>query len=154
MLVFCFINIQSLDCESSVTIILKNMNGGFYQGQTVKLTLKSRGEVLEMISDEKGEVTFTLPCNTIYNLTISNYTETVEIKSPEHARSRSVRTLSYPPDMIAKEKVFAMNLVEQGLVDQTASELPDTFTALCQPQKIKNIFRQPALPYKIFMANH
>jgi hypothetical protein len=127
MLVFCFINVQSLDCESSVTIILKNMNGGFYQGQTVKLTSKSGGEVLEMISDEKGEVTFTLPCNTIYNLTISNYTETVEIKSPEHARSRSVRTLSYPPDMIAKEKVFAMNLVEQGLVDQTASELPDTF---------------------------
>jgi len=129
---------QAQDCESSITIVLKNMNGGFYKGQKVTLTAKAGGASFEVISDAKGEATFSLPCNTIYNLTASNYTKTKEVQLPDFAGGHSMRTLTYEPDMAAKEKLFSMNPAEQAAVDKTAAALPDTLlmktSAMIQPK--------------------
>lgn len=144
-LVFQFIlfSLQSQDCESAVTVKLENMNGGVYKGQTVMLTNKSGGAVFEKISDENGEVVFSLPCNTIYNLTVSNYSRTREIRVPESNGMTSTFKLSYEPNNIEKQKSFAMSKVEKIEVDKTVSALPDTFfmkSSVMTTPKVKNHF--------------
>ncbi len=115
---------KSQDCESKIAIGLKNIQGGVYARQKVTLTNKVDGTILTQLSDEKGEVVFAVPCEILFELTIANYTKTMKILSSKGGMSK--RTLSYEPNMAAKEQQFAMSAEEKAEVDNTANALPDT----------------------------
>jgi len=144
---FWFSNVNSQDCEAFVKIILKNINGGFYRDQTVKLTSKLGGTVFEMVSDAKGEATFKLPCNTVYDLTVSNYSKSKELRVPEKAGMVTERKLTYAPDMIAREKAFAMSAAEVELLDISVTVMPDTFF-------VKNAIMETPANKEYFSATH
>ena len=125
-LLICFSNCYAQDCESYIKIILKNTKGGYYQGQTVKLTPKYEGIKAEEISDKNGQTVFKVRCKTEYTLTISNYSKKENIISPEFENMESVETFNYSPDMLAKEKLFAASPIDKELIDEAASALADT----------------------------
>ncbi|HLP12128.1 MAG TPA: hypothetical protein VK177_09375 [Flavobacteriales bacterium] len=124
----CVLNAFSFaqDCESSFKIILKNFEGGFYKGQTVTATIKGTTKKYEVISNEKGEAVFNLPCNTTCLVTASNYTRTREVQTPGFKGGQTMTAFTYEPDAIAKEKEFAMNDSEKAGVDKVISSLKDT----------------------------
>jgi hypothetical protein len=79
----------------------------------------------------------TVPCGELFDLTISNYTKIVEIESSKGGMTR--HTFSYEPNMVEKEKLFAMNPTEIADVDKTFAALPDTTImkgAIMPPPKI------------------
>lgn len=112
-------------CESEITINLKNIRGGIYAGETVVFSSDTEGKFTQ-ISDANGKVKFTLPCDTKFKVTISNYTREVEMRSPEHSGGWAVRNFSYEPDMKEKEHAFAMEESDKAKVDISANRLPDT----------------------------
>ncbi|MEI6124106.1 MAG: hypothetical protein WCQ95_10830 [Bacteroidota bacterium] len=143
ILMFTSFVARAQDCESSVTIVLKNIDGGIYQGQKVTLTPKAGGVAVVATSNAKGEADFTLPCNIIYSITVTNFAGSKEVQSPEFEGGRSIRTLAYEPDMREKEKLFAMTTAEQAEVDKTALTLPDTLfmkSTIMAPPKLSEYF--------------
>lgn len=112
-------------CTSQVSITLENNRGGFYANQKVTLKAKSGAPEIQQISNAAGVVTFSLPCQTAYTVSISNYARSFELISPK-AGGHAMQTVAYAPDMQAKAKLFAMNNAEMAEVDQTALLLPDT----------------------------
>ena len=125
LLIF-FLNSESIsqECESTIEIQLKNIDGGVFANQKVTLSTKLDGTTYNQNSDVLGKVSFNVPCNTLFDVFVSNYTDKNEIQSP---RSGLVQqTLSYEATMVAKAKEFEMNLAEISKVDQTATLLPDT----------------------------
>ncbi len=112
------------DCESDIEFQLKNIAGGFFPDQKVSLTNKADGKTFIQSSDKFGVVAFKVPCNTIFDLTISNYADKSVIKSP--AGGRLKRTLAYESNMIALSKAIKMTPAEISKVDFTANQLPDT----------------------------
>ena len=112
------------ECSYSVELQLKNINGGFFPGQEITLTNKTDGTIYTLNSDASGSALFKVPCNTIYNVTISNYTKKIEIKATEGGRLK--RVLSYEANMVEKDKFFAMNDVQKNEVNQNAQQFADT----------------------------
>lgn len=134
----------SQNCESSITILLKNKTGGVFANQTITLTSKAGDIKFELISNQKGEAPFTVPCNMIFDLSISNYTKKKEIKIPENP-VQFTRTISYESDMAKKENLFALDSLEMAEVDKTAATLQDTFymkgSAMAAPASPKHFTR-------------
>lgn len=115
------------DCQSTVKLVLFNISSGtHFKGETVELSGSSSDTVYRQTSDGKGEVTFLLPCNERFDVTISNYASKDEIMTPQRANSSSTRTYSYEADMIQKRKDFAMDDEQKAAVDKAFANLPDT----------------------------
>ena len=112
------------DCESTVVLRLQNINGGFFKGQKVTLTSKVDGKAYSQLSNDKGEATLNVPCSEMFELSIPNYTKKVEVESPKNGMTR--QTLSYPADMLQREKLMTMTPAEQLLVDKHSQSAPDT----------------------------
>jgi hypothetical protein len=125
-------------CESIIVIKLENNRGGFFQGQKVTLTSKADGSTtFTQSSNDRGEAIFTVPCGELFNLTISNYTKTVEIESSNGGKI--TQNFAYAPDMIQKQKLLAMNGTEQAALDKAFETLPDTSrVAAVMPAPAKN----------------
>lgn len=117
--------IQAQDCESTVEIKLRNVDGGSFPSQKVILTSKVDGKTYEKSSNAFGDVSFNIPCKMVFEVSVSNHTDKYEIRSPA-AGSILTRTLSYEADMIEKEKAFKMTAVEISKVDLTGSSLQDS----------------------------
>lgn len=117
--------IHGQDCESTIEIKLRNVDGGSFPGQKVILTSKVDGKIYNKSSDAFGDVRFIIPCKMFFEVTVSNHTGKYEIRSPL-AGSILTRTLSYEADMIEKEKAFKMTAVEISKVDLTGSSLQDS----------------------------
>lgn len=112
-------------CESSIGLKLENNKGGVFSGQVVKLIDKSSKKEYVSKTDAKGDVLFTVPCKTKFDLNISNYTKKVELLSPAEG-GRSMQTLNYSPDMVQKTALFAMSDAEKASVDKMVAALKDT----------------------------
>ncbi|MBD77739.1 MAG: hypothetical protein CL840_02205 [Crocinitomicaceae bacterium] len=89
-------------CEISYTVILENRKGGFYAGQKIAFYSKSGELKFEQTSNAKGTAEFTLPCNSTYDLRVSNYTGSKEVRIPSFNGAQMKKRMSYEPDMIAK----------------------------------------------------
>lgn len=118
---------QAQDCQSTIKLVLFNISsGGHFSGQTVELISTKTSLEYKQTSDAKGEVTFILPCDERFEVTISNYASKEEIVTPARANSSSTRTYSYEADMIQKRKDFAMDDTQKAAVDKAMASLPDT----------------------------
>jgi hypothetical protein len=111
-------------CESIIELQLKNIDGGVFANQKVTLTSKTDGKTYSQNSDGLGIVSFDVPCNILFDVAISNYSDKNEIKSKSGGRVKQI--LSYEADMLDKTKDFAMSPAEKIKVDQSAKQLPDT----------------------------
>ncbi|MFT5780546.1 MAG: hypothetical protein ACI837_003508 [Crocinitomicaceae bacterium] len=116
---------SSQGCESTIKLILNNIKGGVYSNQTVTFKGKSSGDSFTKKTDGDGTVSFDLPCDQTFDVTISNYTREVEMHSPANAGSRATRKFGYEPNMAEKDKSFAMNDVQKSAVDMAAEKLPE-----------------------------
>jgi len=112
------------NCQSVISISLHNIKGGVYGNQLVELTSLSDGKSYTEISNAKGEVSLTVPCEQLFDVKISNYTSKEQVMSP---KSGTVSFgLEYEPNMAEKDAIFAMNSSEMILVDNLMKSLPDT----------------------------
>ena len=131
------------DCQSTVILKLNNISTGeFFSNQTVEVVSISSTKVYTGITDIHGEVSFQLPCDERFNVTISNYADLVEIKSPSHANSKYTRNFSYEANMLEKREMFAMNETQKKVVDRAVANLPDTTfihgSRMRQPRDVVN----------------
>lgn len=115
---------KSQDCSTTITIKLNNINGGYHIGQKVTLTSKSDGKKYEQNSNNIGEVTLIVPCNEIYELTIPNYANRIEMQS--HNGGTMKKTLTYSATMVENAKNFALTDAEKVSIDKVAEKLPDS----------------------------
>jgi len=128
-LVFIVITINyslAQDCLSSVNIKLKNTNGGVYANQTVTLTSKVDGKIFSQKSNASGEVELMIPCDQMFDVTITNYTRKKELLSAKTETGKVSRTFTYEPDMASKDQFFEMNEQEKNSIDAFAKGIPDT----------------------------
>lgn len=116
--------IASRACDSVIIFRLENNRGGVYANQKVQLISRADGKVYAAISNASGDATLTVPCLEMFDVTIGNYTKRVEVEAKENGRS--TYTLSYAPDMLQKQKAFALNEAEKSAVDKHFLTLPDT----------------------------
>jgi len=114
------------ECKTTLTVTLKNVNGDVYAGQKVKLTQISGGQKFEAVSNASGEVQFTLPCRSKYQMKISNFSKIKEVEAPDQDGTLSMETYVYEPDDVEKAKLFAMSDAEKINVEKAAPHLPDT----------------------------
>ena len=117
---------RSQECQSTVIIKLNNTNGGNYSGQKITLKNKADGKAFTATSDEAGEATLSVPCGTLFEITISNYAKKKEIQSPARESGLAKQTFTYEPNMAEKVKLFDMSQDEKKAVDLSASSLADT----------------------------
>lgn len=125
MFVFCIHNGFAQDCTSSIIYTLKNVSGGFFAGQTVTLTSKNDGKIYSQKSDATGKVSFEVPCEQLFDVTVTNYTKPEETSSGTEGSQRS-KTLGYNANMQEKDAVFAMTAAEKTSLDNKINALPDT----------------------------
>ncbi len=116
------------ECTSSLVIQLKNVKGGFFSNQTVTATSRAEGKVFSAKTNGSGEATLSVPCDQLFDVTISNYPRTKEVMSTKSDGGKMNRSFTYEPDAIAKEKLFEMNEMEKAAVDAYVKTLPDTIT--------------------------
>ncbi len=116
--------VKSQECSYTIKIILKNINGGVFAGQKVILSDKSDGTLYEQISDQSGTAELSVPCNSSFELSVSNYTRSRQIQS--YSGGAVTQTLSYEADMAEKDKLFEMTEQEKINVDKTADQLEDS----------------------------
>ncbi len=140
------------DCLSSISITLKDINtGGYHVGQTVTLRSKADGKTYTAISDNAGLAVLKVPCSVVYEITVSNHTETKEMSAPSSASGRAMRTLTYPADMIAAQKLFEASPEEKAAIDATADAFPAVTLlkspVMAQPQPADH-FRKITLELK------
>lgn len=113
------------DCSTTLVYTLQNIKGGYYTNQTVILVSRDGKTTFNQTTDSKGMVTFQVPCETLFDLKISNYSHSEEIISGRKG-SQIRQVLSYEPDMKEKELAFAMTEAEKQNLNKTISLLPDT----------------------------
>ena len=113
------------DCTSKLTYQLENIKGGFYANQTVILTSKDGKLKFEQKTDAKGFVNFDVPCETLFDLKISNYTHDEEVISGKKG-SQIRQVLTYEPNMKEKDAFFAMSETEKAALNKAIATLPDT----------------------------
>ena len=138
------------NCQLDLTITLKNIDGGFYSNQTIKLTSRSNGKSFEQVSNTSGKAFLGLPCNDIYDVTISNYSRKKEIKVADRSGQMS-RVFSYPANMVQLQKEFTMSNTEKALVDNYVRTLPDSLflkTSNMTPPKNKNVYASVTIKVK------
>jgi hypothetical protein len=124
-------------CQTTVVVRLENIKGGFFAGQEVTLTSRADGKSYTGKSAVNGEAVVNVPCNEIFDLTISNYTKKEVVESSNLGRTK--HTFSYPHDMVQKEKQWAMTPEEEKRADESFASLPDTTTikgSLMPPPKV------------------
>ncbi len=114
------------ECFSSVIIKLQSTRGGGYANQQVTLTNKEDGKTYSQKSNASGEAKLMVPCNSMYAISIPNYTRKREILSSESKSGGVMQTFTYEPDMVAKEKLFEMTAEEKINIDSFIGSLPDT----------------------------
>jgi len=142
-ILFLFITSAAIsqDCTSEIIIQLKNMNGGVYANQQVTLTNKANGKAYSQKSNASGEVKLMVPCESNFDITISNYTKKKEIISAKNPAGKIMRTLTYEPDMAAKDKLFEMNATEKATLEEYVKTIPDTIvlnnTIMPKPGKME-----------------
>lgn len=124
LMVAFLIDANSQPCTSSVSVKLENNRGGVYQGKQVVFKSRVDASTFTATSATNGVAELELPCNELFDVTISNYTRKIEIISP--ASGKITQTFSYAPDMREKEKLMAMNDAEVKAVDDFFKKLPDT----------------------------
>ncbi|MCH2224548.1 MAG: hypothetical protein MK066_07235 [Crocinitomicaceae bacterium] len=112
-------------CNSTVSFLLKNIQGGVFVGENVTL-ISPEGEKFLTKSGTDGTVNIDVPCDQEYNVLISNYTRKFEIRSPKSSMGRMMRTLTYSPNMKEKDRLFAMSKDQERAVDLFVKRLPDT----------------------------
>lgn len=112
-------------CTSKLIYQLENIKGGFYANQTVTLVSKDGANTFEQKSDAKGMVSFDVPCETVFNLKISNYTHDEEAISGKGG-SQIRQILTYEPNMKEKDALFAMSESEKAALNKAISVIPDT----------------------------
>lgn len=105
---------------------LNNIRGGIYANQLVVLKQKSGDLEFKQTSNSTGGVEFMVPCNTLFEVTVGNYTKKFEMTSPAGNKGYAKRNLTYEPDMAEKDKLFAMSESEKAVVDTYVKTLPDT----------------------------
>lgn len=125
LFVFCTQKSLAQDCTASIIYTLKNVSGGFFTGQTVTLTSRNDGEIYTQKSDASGKVTFEVPCEQLFDVTVTNYTKPEETSSGTEGSQRS-KTLGYNANMQEKDAVFAMTTEEKTALDSKMRALPDT----------------------------
>lgn len=113
------------ECTSKLSYQLVNIKGGFYANQTAKLIAKDGSSAFEQTSDAKGYVHFEVPCETVFDLKISNYTHDEEVISGKQG-SQIRQILSYEPNMKEKDALFAMSETEKAALNKAIATLPDT----------------------------
>jgi hypothetical protein len=136
---FFNVDLNAQECKSTISITLKNIRGGVYANQSVVLTNKADGKKYSAKSSFSGTVNIDVPCNSLFDLSVSNYTRKKEIQSPESEGGKVMKTLTYEPDMAAKDKMFAMSESEKAAMDKAAESLPDTVSVGSVMSKPKNM---------------
>lgn len=127
LIVFICINAAyAQTCKSDIIITLNNTTGAPYRGQTLKLTDKKTGKTITAVSDDQGQAEFSLPCNSVFALSISNFSKIEEIRMPEENGSVLTENYTYEPNDIESAKNLAMGDVEKKAVDMFALGLPDS----------------------------
>lgn len=121
---FAVLTARSQDCTSTIAIKLNNIDGGFYVGQKVSLISKTDGSIFDQISNSSGEVTFVLPCNTVFEVRISNYTNKVEVQTRSGGMLK--KSFTYSSKMVENDKLFAMTPEEQAALDKVIQLFPDS----------------------------
>lgn len=116
---------HSQDCTAQIAYNLLNVKGGVYAYQLVQLTSFDGKFKQEKKTNESGSVSFEVPCQTMFKVTISNYTTVEEIKSGNEG-SLARMTLKYEPNMKEKDASFAMDPTQKQTVDIFFKTLPDT----------------------------
>lgn len=101
------------------------MKGGFYANQTVTIISKDGKIKFEQKTDAKGFVNFDVPCETAFDLKISNYTHDEEVISGRQG-SQIRQVLTYEPNMKEKDAFFAMSETEKAALNKAIAALPDT----------------------------
>lgn len=122
----CFVlsTAKSQDCSSNLIIKLNRNEGGVFISQKVTLVSKVDGSRYEQNTNNDGEVNFTLPCNTMFEVLISNYTSKIQIQTRNGGTYK--KTLTYSASMVENEKMFALTPEEKSEVDKAIQLLPDS----------------------------
>ena len=119
-----FVNAQ--DCTESLTIVLKNYRGGFFIDKEITISEIEGTAVFKKKSNLQGKATFELPCNTLFNISISNYSRTRKYRTTDKNGAYGKQVFTYNVDNLAKAKAFKMSPAEEAKVNKTAEALPET----------------------------
>jgi hypothetical protein len=118
-------SVSAQDCTATVSYLLKNTKGGFYANQTVSLYSKDGKKIAEKKSDANGVASFEVPCESKFDLKISNYSRTEDVFSGKNGTHLRMQ-FSYEPNMIETDKRMALTDAEKATIDKAVSALPDT----------------------------
>ena len=126
VLLLSSISIYAQDCDETLTVVLKNYRGGFFSNKEITFSEIGGSAVFKKKSNYQGKATFTLPCNTEFNITISNYSRTRKYKTTNRSGAYGRQVFTYNADNLAKAKAFKMSPAEEAKVNKTAEALPET----------------------------
>jgi hypothetical protein len=113
-------------CKTDIIIKINSTTGEAFRGQSLKLTDKKSGTTFSAMSNDEGQVEFSLPCNSLFSLSISNFSRTKEIRTPEENGSVLTEAFTYEPDDLESAKQLAMDDAEKKEVDIAVRGLPDS----------------------------
>lgn len=119
-------SIYSQGCTSDVSLILTNIEGGFFPNQKVELISENDGKVYTQTSLENGEVAFRVPCQQKFIIQIENYSRTDQIISSAIQGKKVTRKVTYPKDMKENVEVFTMSKHDKFWMEKIVNKLPDT----------------------------
>jgi hypothetical protein len=126
ILSFLFFSADILaQCNYSMRVLLETPQGGRHRGQKVIFTSRADGAVYSGETDLDGKVMVLVPCNEMFEMSISDYTDTRIVQSGDENGTQSL-AFSYDLDMKKNEELMAMNEQEMAQVDKTAKALPDS----------------------------
>ena len=118
---FCY----AQDCESTLEIQLKNLEGGYYSGQKISLVSETDGTTYSHKTNAFGKANFVLPCETKFKVTIQNYPDFKSIESSSGGTASEI--LTYKANSKMRQQLsFEMNEGERRQLDAMVAGLPDT----------------------------
>lgn len=127
IIIFLFTSaVYAQNCETTMTIILENYSGGYFINKQITISELEGNAIFKAKSNYKGKAVFTLPCNTYFNINVSNYSKTKKIKTHNINGVSATRVLKYNADNIQKAKAFKMSDNESKSVNNTANTVSDT----------------------------
>jgi len=112
-LVFILLSISAYaqDCEESLTVILKNYRGGFFIDKEITLSEIGGTAVFKKKSNLQGKAIFELPCNTEFNIIISNYSRTRKYRTTDKNGAYGRQIFTYNVDNLVNYRIMGGEFV-------------------------------------------
>lgn len=107
-------------------LTLKCTEGGFFNNQEVIFENVGDKSQVKTKTGTDGKAKALLPINSVFEIHISNFSETRTVTTPNYPRITMNNTMSYSKNDLKFEKDFTMSPAQIAAVDKEVAMLPDT----------------------------